>query len=59
MLTTTNNQLLLTGHGGWRVLRLRKDKDTPNVDWVANKVWESIVQQITLRELVAAAVQKT
>jgi len=42
------------GRGGWRVYRQRKDKDTPNVDWVAKKVWESIVQQITLDQIVAA-----
>ncbi len=34
--------------------RVRTDKETPNVDWVAKKVWESINEAISLADIVAA-----
>jgi hypothetical protein len=54
-VSTTSQQFdPIAGRGGWRVLRVRTDKETPNVDWVAKKVWESITQCITLTDILAA-----
>lgn len=43
------------GRGGWRFMRRREDKDTPNVDWVAKGVWESILQHVTLEDITSVA----
>jgi len=45
--------------GKWKIHKIRTDKDTPNTTLVAQRVFKSISDNVTVEELIAAFKSKT